>query len=720
MYWLNNIYIPSIQIQKMDKNPKLLKKDYIIVNKNINNQRPKTTKERIQDLINQNEDNIKKYEKLKAESVNPKKREEYVKIISKYRSQQVKLHNKLYNINLFLNMYMKNLKKNSNNNKINNIPRPKVRVNISNNIYLKPYFNNKVNSSMQPNFNYSNLFTNNSNFKKNSQKIERMKFNSSISSLIDKKNIITNTIKKISLINNRQKEINNKNNNNKMFYKVFLNTSTQTRPNIEYGHNSSLITSSSSKFDNNKAKNKYITQPINENNKLYHSKKNIFIINNINNYYNNFMEKIKSNSTKTNNNNMKNITYHIINKALRKRIKDKILKYNIIDEDEQLDINLNYDEEKKNGNNKTNKKIMNENIEFNSNPNLILSQRFFKIKNNAVLEIYYSYHDNNELHIALSEKSILGYTIKIIKFKEKKFVTRLKKHNNTIIIIKHFFNKVKMHDFLISGDMDHVVNVWDVSYKYYVNQNIYNIIYNGKNIYNLFNVSIEENNNISNYLLIYDTTVNFYQLNDGKFIKNVNHYPSKEEKIINLIIWKNKENYLDYIIKCTKHKIIIFNFIDEDIYFELSNYLKDNKNNGNNSLCYKSEGCIVSNDKIDLLCILSSSMNLEIWNLYNLSLKVKISIGINFISEIYLYNIIPWNNKNILLIDGNENYIYCIDIIINKVVSKVIGCFKNNIRQIYCKKIINNVYGESLLTWCYNRYLSLFSSNNFSLKIFDD
>ena len=723
MYWLNKkfyIYFPSIQIQKMDKNKKLLKKDYIFVNKNINNQRPKTTKERIQDLINQNEDNIKKYEKLKAESVNPKKREEYAKIICKYRSQQVKLHNRLYSINLFLNMYMKNLKKNSNNNKINNIPKPKVRVNISNNLYLKQYFNNKINSSMQPNYNYSHLFTNNSNLKKNTQKIERMKFNSSINSLMDKKNIITNTIKKISLINNRQKEINNKNNNNKAFYKVFLNTSTQTRPNIDYGHNSSLITSSSSKFDSNKAKNKYITQPINENNKLYHSKKNIFIINNINNYYNNFMEKIKSNSTKTNNNNMKNITYHIINKTLRKRIKDKILKYNIIDEDEQLDINLNYDEEKKNGNNKNNKKIMNENIEFNSNPNLILSQRFFKIKNNAVLEIYYSYHDNNDLHIALSEKSILGYTIKIIKFKEKKFVTRLKKHNNTIIIIKHFFNKVKMHDFLISGDMDHVVNVWDVSYKYYVNQNIYNIIYNGKNIYNLFNVSIEENNNISNYLLIYDTTVNFYQLNDGKFIKNVNHYPSKEEKIINLIIWKNKENYLDYIIKCTRHKIIIFNFIDEDIYFELSNYLKDNKNNGNNSLCYKSEGCIVSDDKIDLLCILSSSMNLEIWNLYNLSLKIKISIGINFISETYLYNIIPWNNKFILLIDGNENYIYCIDVIINKVVSKIIGCFKNNIRQIYCKKIINNVYGESLLTWCYNRYLSLFSPNNFSLKIFDD
>ena len=702
----------------MNKKPKLLKRDYIVVNKCIMNQRPKTTKEKIQDLINQNEDNIKKYEKLKAESVNQRKKEEYELIISKYRSQQVRLHNKLYSINLFLNMYMKNINnKNKNSHNINNIPKPKPRFNISNNLYLKQYFNNKLNSSMKPNFNYSIIFTNNSNITQNSNKKEKTKFNSSINSIIEKKN---NIIKKISLINNRKKEnnINNKNNNNKMgFYKMFLNTSTQTRPNNEYGHNSSLITSSSTKFDNNRTKNKFITQPKNENNKLYHSKKNIFIINNINNYYNNCMEKIKNNSTKSSNKNIQNISYpsyHIVNKNGRKKIKDKILKYNILDEDEQLDININYDEEKKNNNNKI---IMSENLDFNSNPNIILRKKFFKIKNNVAVEIYYSYHDNNELYIALSEKSILGYTIKIMKFKDKTFVTRLKNHNNTIIIIKHYFNKVKVHDFLISGDIDRVINVWDVSYKYYVNQFIYSIVYNGNNIYNLYNLSIEENNYISNYLLIYDTNVNFYRFNDGKFIKNVNHYPSKEEKILNLIIWKNKENNLDYIIKCTRHKIIIFNFIDEDIYFELSNYLKGdgNENNENNNLCYKSEGYIVSNNKMDLLCILSSSMNLEIWNLYNLSLKDKISININFISETYLYNIIPWNNKYILLIDGNENYIYIIDLIIKKVVSKIIGCFKNNIRQIYCKKIIHNVYGESLLAWCHNRYLFLFSSNNFSI-----
>ena len=34
------------------------------------------------------------------------------------------------------------------------------------------------------------------------------------------------------------------------------------------------------------------------------------------------------------------------------------------------------------------------------------------------------------------------------------------------------------------------------------------------------------------------------------FIKNINHFPCEEEKIINLLSWKNKNNKLDYIIKC--------------------------------------------------------------------------------------------------------------------------------------------------------------------------
>ena len=703
----------------MDKKPKLLQKNYIILNKNQINTRPKTTKERIQDLINKNEEAIKNYEKLKDQSLNPRKKSEYDQKISNYRSQQVQLHNKLYSINLFLNMCFNNSK--------NKIPKPKPKFDNSANLYLKEYFHKKVNSALKPYFNYNNISTNSNNnsVKRSFIKKDNFKYNSSISSLFDNKNNnnIPNPIKKISLINNKKKEIKNNNNINKYnnlnkFSKIILNTSIQTRTNAnEYGHNTTLITSSSTKFDNI-TRNKYIINSIKENDKLYHSKKNIFIINNISNYYNNnYYGKIKNNSTKNSNSNIKPINRHVVNKYIRKKIKDKILKYNIIDEDEQLDISINYDNEDKRNIQKNNV-IMNPNIEFNSNPNLFFRKKFFKIRVSTDIELYYSYHDNNELFMALPEKSILGYNIKIIKFKNKKFVTRLKKHNNKIITIKHFFNKNKLHDFLISGDTDQIVIVWDVSYKYSVNQFIYKIQYDGNNIYSLFLLSLEEKDNIKNYLLIYDKSVNIYQLNNGKFIKNINHFPSKEEKIINLIKWKNKDNNLDYIIKCTFHRIIIFNFIDEDIFFELSNYLKNNNNQ--NNLSYKTEGCIFSNNKIDYLCILSSSMNLEIWDLYHLSLKTKISINVNIIDDTYLFGIIPWNNNYIVLIDGDNNFIYIIDVHYNKVYTKITGCFRNNIRQIYCKKIISKKYGESLLVWCYNRYISLYSSHDFSIKLFDE
>ena len=696
----------------MEKKPKLIQRNYILVNKNQINSRPKTTKERIQDLITQNEETIKKYELLKKQVNNMRKSAEYEQIISKYRNQQVQLHNKLYNINLFLNMCMNNGK--------NNISIPKPKYENKNNLYLKEYFHKKLNSALKPNFNYNNIYTNcNSNsMKRNFIKKDNFKYNSSISSIIEtNRKPLPNQIKKISLISHKKKEFkNNYNNINSKLSRIFLNTSTQARANMhEYGNNSTLITSSSTKFDIMN-KNKNIIKSNNENDKLYHSRKNIFIINNINNYYG----KIKNNSTKKGNSNLQNIyiNCHIVTKTIRKKIKDKILKYNIIDEDEQLDININYENEEK----KIEKSIiMNSNIEFTSNPNLFFKKKFYKIKNNMVVEFYYSYHNNKELFIALSEKSFLGYNIRIIKFKNKMFITRLKKHNNRIISIKHFFNRNKMHDYLISGDLAFAVNIWDVSYKYSVNQFIYNIQYNAAcNLYNIFILSLEEKDNFNNYLLIYDKNINIYNLNEGNLIKNINHYPSKEEKIINLINWKNKDNNLDYIIKCTKHKIVIFNFVDEDIFFELSNYLK-NKDNGNiNILYYKSEGCIFSYNKLDYISILSSSMHLEIWDLYNLSLKERISLNVNIIDDTYLFGILPWNNHYLLLIDSDNNFIYVIDVIYNKIYSKLNGCFRNNIRQIYFKKIFLKKYGESLLIWCYNRYISLYSSNTLTLKIFDE
>ncbi len=699
----------------MEKKSKLIKNNYILINKNNITTRPKTNKERIQEIIMENEESIKKYENIKEQTNNPKKKEECLQIISRIRKQQVKLHNKLYNFNSFINMFNNNKLKN------NNIMRPKSGIDITKNIYLREYFNNKMNSSFKSSFNCSNIFPN-SNFSNNNilknKKMHR-KFNSNLSSIIDNgtKNILKKPIKKINIISTKRKE-NNQNKNNKNYFQLFLNTTLKTRQNVylnENSLNSTLFTCTSIKNDINKLKSNKIIVPINTNNKIYSSKKNIFIINNINN----FSGKIKNNSTKNRDKNYKNLNRynnHIVNKNVKKKIKNNILKYNIIDEDEQLDMNINYDIEEKKINLNDIKNI-DENIEFKTNPNLSIRKKYFKVRNNSLIELYHSYHDNNELYMAKTEKTILGYNIKIIKFKNREFVTRLKKHNNKIIIIKHFFNLIKLHDFIISGDIDHIINIWDVSYKYSINQFIYSIIYNGNNIYKILNISIEENeNNINNYLLIYDNSINVYKLSNGNFIKNINHYPLKEEKIINLIKWKNKDNNLDYIIKCSEHKIVIFNFIDEDIFFELSNY---KKNNDDTNLIYKSEGYISSFQNLDYLFIFTSDMNLEIWDLYNLSLKENISININLDNDNNLLNIVPWNNKYLLIIDEKDNFIYVIDIISNIIVSKIVGSFKNNNKPIYFKKIMDKKYGESLLLWCNNRHISLLSTHIILINIFD-
>ena len=691
----------------MEKKSKLIKNNYILINKNNITTRPKTNKERIQEIIMENEESIKKYENIKEQTNNPKKKEECLQIISRIRKQQVKLHNKLYNFNSFLNMFNNNKLKN------NNIMRPKSGIDITKNIYLREYFNNKMNSSFKSSFNCSNIFPN-SNFSNNNilknKKMHR-KFNSNLSSIIDNgtKNILKKPIKKINIISTKRKE-NNQNKNNKNYFQLFLNTTLKTRQNVylnENSLNSTLFTCTSIKNDINKLKSNKIIVPINTNNKIYSSKKNIFIINNINN----FSGKIKNNSTKNRDKNYKNLNRynnHIVNKNVKKKIKNNILKYNIIDEDEQLDMNINYDIEEKKINLNDIKNI-DENIEFKTNPNLSIRKKYFKVRNNSLIELY----------MAKTEKTILGYNIKIIKFKNREFVTRLKKHNNKIIIIKHFFNLIKLHDFIISGDIDHIINIWDVSYKYSINQFIYSIIYNGNNIYKILNISIEENenNNINNYLLIYDNSINVYKLSNGNFIKNINHYPLKEEKIINLIKWKNKDNNLDYIIKCSEHKIVIFNFIDEDIFFELSNYKKNNDDNSN--LIYKSEGYISSFQNLDYLFIFTSDMNLEIWDLYNLSLKENISININLDNDNNLLNIVPWNNKYLLIIDEKDNFIYVIDIISNIIVSKIVGSFKNNNKPIYFKKIMDKKYGESLLLWCNNRHISLLSTHIILINIFD-
>ena len=110
-----------------------------------------------------------------------------------------------------------------------------------------------------------------------------------------------------------------------------------------------------------------------------------------------------------------------------------------------------------------------------------------------------------------------------------------------------------------------------ISCKYSMNQFLYLIKYDGERIYNFLPLSIElKDNKLSNYLLVYDKSISMYDLKNGIYLKTINHNRLLNDKITNLNLWKNKKNNFDYILNCTEYKIIIYNFIDSEIYFILS------------------------------------------------------------------------------------------------------------------------------------------------------
>ena len=65
--------------------------------------------------------------------------------------------------------------------------------------------------------------------------------------------------------------------------------------------------------------------------------------------------------------------------------------------------------------------------------------------------------------------------------------------------------------------------------------------------------------------------------------------------------------------------------------------------------------------------------------------------------------------KYILFSDGNKNLIYSINIETKEIFSKIDTKSKNDFNHIYCKKIVNKDFGESLLVWKHKNYIYLYS-----------
>ena len=674
-------------------------------NSTSNNNYEKKRRQQLENLIKQNEEIIKKYEKLKNQTNLLKTKIEIIEKIFEYRGHQIRLINELQN---------------TNSSKISFIPRPKTGAIIKNsytntasNINTsssQPRYINK-NKEMYKKLNNSTITTtnNNNNNNVNYSTIRNRKNKAHVKN--PSKIIIINHLQKSE--NSNKNNENNKNNKNNKINKHNLsnsykalniinknqNRNNKNNKNNKVGHlmNSSLFSTSAIKMDS-----------INfGNNKFYfnNSRKNI-----------NNSSKIKMNKSSCLKPYKKR---HIINKNMKKRIKEFISTQKLPDIDSQLD---------KNKNNKL-KSFLNPDFNFSSNPNFSFKKNIYKKRTAKLIEFYYSYHDFNEIFMAIAEKNILGYNIKIVNFKTKEFKTRLKKHNNRINYIKHFFNIINKHDFLISGDIDLVINVWDISYKYNFNQFKYTIRYKNELYHRIyFNVlpvfvmecdENEKNQKMAQYLLICCKSINIYNLKKGEFIKNINHYEDddNDDVIINLINWENKENNQNYIINCMEFKILIFNFFDENIFCELSN-------NKNNNIKYISEGIVNhSTDNNEFLCIINSENKIEIWDLSLLNIKYQIELNNLPSNEKNLMSIINWNSKYLIIGDDQKNLIYVVDVISGKKISNISAANLKNgnettyVNYIKIRKIMDTKYGESFMIWKNygNNNIALYASNGYYL-----
>ena len=186
----------------MKKDENIYKNIYTPINENDSKIFKNSLTEKIRDLILKNETTIKRYEKLKQETNNSQKKMDYMKIISKFRTRQIGLHNKLNGLNIIMNNPCLN-------NIQNKITKKKTQVENTN-TNNKYSFHKRINSS---DYNYSALYTNNNilNNNKNNKKNYKVNSTNDLNKLIPKPMKISNLIpgkkKEIKLINNNNKNL---------------------------------------------------------------------------------------------------------------------------------------------------------------------------------------------------------------------------------------------------------------------------------------------------------------------------------------------------------------------------------------------------------------------------------------------------------------------------------------------------------------------------------
>ena len=302
---------------------------------------------------------------------------------------------------------------------------------------------------------------------------------------------------------------------------------------------------------------------------------------------------------------------------------------------------------------------------------------------NDMFEVFISYRDNQEYLISPNKNN---FNLDIFTLIENKIILSLKGHKNYITTIRYFIDKNNYYynEYLISADNKTVI-IWDIT----MGVNNYKIKYQIDNKYEddiyscllIFPHNIDDNYIITstNTSRDYDeSSTKIYSLNNKKFIKYINNTNNIE--INYLLSWYNKKNNKYYIIQFSNLKIIINNLIKDELYSELKQEPEGRH----------FSGFIYEKENNDYLCSSSDNGCINIWDLYNKKILKVINTN-----ESFLYHIIEWNNKYIIVTYYYNKSFKIIDLEDNEMIYDINGQHD----LLTCtKKVYHPIYGESLLS----------------------
>ena len=340
---------------------------------------------------------------------------------------------------------------------------------------------------------------------------------------------------------------------------------------------------------------------------------------------------------------------------------------------------------------------INPNEPFKSSPNFICKETIIKDNYDDYFfsdsfEVYYSYHNYNEIFLVSPNKN---NEIRIVNLKTKKLIRVLRGHSALVCFVHHFFNNKNKIDYLISIDDNKILIVWDLTNNFKIKQTL-NLTY--KNNISAMAIFDDKNDYIitstyNNQNLAEDFT-KIFNLENGKFLRNI---PGTNVlKTYYLLSWRNPKDNIWYVIDLCIGKILLNKINGDD-----SPIILKSKVNFESELTYY-YGSLTGKDNNNLIA-LSEAGYIHIWNLLDTNLLQTIRIN-NSILNVFLV----WSERYILVSDKTKCLYYIIDIIENRIISKVKKDVKDFIKAF--KKIKHPLYRECLIICNHAHQIQIWTS----------